>query len=226
VALVGWFSWAVWSHREVWSNVYVLHDTRRSESERIIAAYALSRDPRVNQRQLWDMCLREPLPPLARYVLAEALTAEAASADPRNYALTVARSTGWPDWLRLLLVRPIAAAASKGVKFPREPLDELRRHPDPGVNLWANTAVALMEPNGPMTGTLDQACRQDASTRELACLLARAVQDRDRPEKVNKDLDEATTWVREHHPGASDLWDRSGWEIRDGRLVQRGSQEP
>src|SRR3954465_2449948 len=50
LALVGWFVHGAWSLREVWSNVYVLHDGRRPDAERIRAADALSRDPRVNQR--------------------------------------------------------------------------------------------------------------------------------------------------------------------------------
>jgi hypothetical protein len=119
LALVGWFAYGVWSMRHVWRAIYVLHDEHHSEAERIEAAYTLGRDPRLNQRQLWEMSLRKPLPSLARYALAEALTAEATSADPRGYALTVARSPGWPDWLRVLLLRPMAYAAARGVAFPR-----------------------------------------------------------------------------------------------------------
>src|SRR5919112_355497 len=78
VGLIGWFAYGVWSLRDVGARIYVLHDRRRPEAERIQAAGALARDPRVNQRQLWDMCVREQgLPPLARYLIAEALTAEA-----------------------------------------------------------------------------------------------------------------------------------------------------
>src|SRR5205823_363480 len=74
--LIGWFGYGLWTTRHVWSAIYALHDETRSEAERVQAAYTLAHDPRVNPRQLWDICLRTRLPGLARYVLAEALTAE------------------------------------------------------------------------------------------------------------------------------------------------------
>src|SRR4051812_9837506 len=80
VTLVAWFAWQAWTLRDVWTNIYILHDVHRGDPERVQAAYTLAHDPRVNQRQLWDNALSRSLPPLARYVLAEALTAEAASA--------------------------------------------------------------------------------------------------------------------------------------------------
>src|SRR5262249_795696 len=88
--LVGWFIWGAWSRRDVGGTVYFLPDRNRSDEERIRAAYALSRDPQVNPRQYWDICLRKPLPELARYLVAEVLPAETALADPRGYTLTVA----------------------------------------------------------------------------------------------------------------------------------------
>src|SRR4051812_20566407 len=66
VGLVGWFAYGAWLLRDVWSNVYVLHDAARPSDDRIRAAWALSRDPRVNQRQRWDIALRRNLPDLAR----------------------------------------------------------------------------------------------------------------------------------------------------------------
>src|SRR5262245_58073951 len=87
IALVGWFGWSAWSLREVWWNVYLLNDPGRSEADRIAAAVALSRDPRVSQRQRMDLCLSRTPPDLARYLLAESLTSEAIAADPRGYAL-------------------------------------------------------------------------------------------------------------------------------------------
>ena len=45
VALVGWFAWQAWSLRDVWTNVYILHDARRSEPDRVQAAYALAQRP-------------------------------------------------------------------------------------------------------------------------------------------------------------------------------------
>jgi hypothetical protein len=222
--LVGWFAWSAWSLGDVWSNIYALHDPKRPEAERVGAAYALAIDRRVNQRQLWDMCLRRPLPPLARYVLAEALTAEAASADPRGYAMAVSRSEGWPAWLRLLLVRPIAYAAERGVAFPRAPLDELRKNPDPTVGLWATAAVALMDPAGAATNDLEQACGAEGPDRELACLLRDSARSGKGSEAARRSLDRATAWLRAHHAGAAALW--AGWEVRDGRLVPRPQPAP
>ena len=65
LALVSWFAFGVWSMRAVWANVYVLHDQSRPEGAACRRAYILSRDARVNQRQLWEMCLRKPLPEMA-----------------------------------------------------------------------------------------------------------------------------------------------------------------
>src|SRR5262249_1328295 len=71
VALVAWFGYGLWSLRDVWANIYLLHDAHRSDAERIQAAYTLSRDPRMTPRQSWDICLRRTLPDLARYLIAE-----------------------------------------------------------------------------------------------------------------------------------------------------------
>ncbi len=123
----------------------------------------------------------------------------------------MARSEGWPAWLRLLLVRPIAYAAERGIAFPREPLDELRRSPDPAVVLWATAAVALMDPAGPATSDLERACGGAGPDRELACLLRDAARSGRGPEAAERSLDRATAWLRAHHAGAAALWD--GWEV-------------
>ena len=96
------------------------------------------------------MCLRKPLPELARYLLAESLTAEIVRADPRRYSLMVARSPGWPDWLRLLLVRPLAYGAAEGLASPREALVELGRHHDPAIRLWADFARSASRTSPPI----------------------------------------------------------------------------
>ena len=59
------------------------------------------------------------------------------------YALTVARSPDWPDWLRLLLCARLAYGAARGYAIPREALDELAHHADPMIGLWAACALAL-----------------------------------------------------------------------------------
>jgi hypothetical protein len=217
LALVGWFAWGAWSLRAVWGNIYALHDGQRPAAERVRAAYALSRDPRVNQRQYWDMCLRKPLPELARYVLAEALTAEAASADPRGYALTVARSPGWPNWLRLLLTRPLAYAAARGVAVPAGPLRELRDLGyDPAIGLWADFALAASTPaDHAAEAALAAAAEGDGPDQALARRLLDAL--RAGGAERTRRLDEATRWLRTHHPEAVRIW--AGWRVEGGRLM-------
>ena len=83
-----------------------------------IGASTLSRDQRVTDHQLMEICLRRDLPDRARYVLAEAVSTEAVARDPRAYALTVARSQDWPDWLRLVLARRLAYGATRGYAIP------------------------------------------------------------------------------------------------------------
>lgn len=209
LGLVAWFVHGAWAMREVWSNVYVLHDEARPESERAKAAFALSRDPRVNQRQRWDICLRRPLPALARYVIAESLTAEAASADPRGYALSVARSPDWPDWLRLVLTRPMAYAAVEGVKFPELALEELQANRDRGVALWASFVLVTQDPNDQKgLAELKSACDRPGWEHDLACLLLEAARVRERPADQRRVLDRATTWLRANHPQVKEFWAR------------------
>ncbi|AGA25930.1 hypothetical protein [Singulisphaera acidiphila] len=211
IGLIGWFAHGAWSLRDVWSNVYVLHDDSRPEVDRVRAALALSRDSRVNQRQRWDICLRTPLPALARYVLAESLTAEAASADPRGYALTVARSPDWPVWLRVLLTRPMAYAAVDGVKFPAVALEELKGNPDRGIALWASFVLTQLDLNdraGPQV--LVAGCEGSGWERELACLLLEASRLKGRPDEQKRLLDQATAWLRAHHPESKPLWSQPG----------------
>jgi len=220
LALVGWFALNLWSMRGVWDAVYRLHDTHRPQAERIAAAYALARDPRVGQRQLYEMVERNRnLPPLARYLLAESLTAEAASADPRAYAYAVARSKGWPDWLRLLLVRPLAYGSGAGLSIPAESLEELERFPDPLIPIWAAYARAAAG-NREARRSLEAAARGGSPRAEQARLLLAALQA-DGTERAAM-LDRATRRLRADHPGAAKLWE--GWDERDGRLTHRAEE--
>jgi hypothetical protein len=215
IGLVAWFAHGAWSLRDVWSNVYVLHDSRRPDEARIEAAYALSRDPRVTERQLWDIALLKTLPPLARYVIAEALTADAVT-DARAYGLSVAKSEGWPDWLRLLLVRPLAYAAAQGRAVPRDSLEELRRNRDPAIALWATFALAASDdPNGAAAAALERSATTASEDRSLARLLSAALQASGKP-RLDR-LDEATLWLRSHHPEAARIW--KGWRVEGTRLV-------
>jgi hypothetical protein len=218
LGLVGWFAHGVWSLRGVFRAIYVLNDPRRAEEERVRAAYALARDPRVTQRQLYDGALSRVPPDLARYLLAEALTSDAIRDDPRAFAMAVARSEGWPDWLRLLMVRPLAYGAGQGYAIPAGPLDELRRHPDPAIRLWAAyTRAAASGRDIDAARELGRAAERAGPEQELAAGLRDALGLRG----VERDaaLDRATLWLRRHHPEAARLWD--GWEDHAGRLVRR-----
>ena len=214
VGLVGWFAFNLWAMRGIWDAVYRLHDAHRPEADRIQAAYSLARDPRVGQRQLYEMVeLNRNLPPLARYLLAEALTAEAAEADPRAYALAVARSKGWPDWLRLLLVRPLAYGAGAGMAIPSAPLEELEHLDDPILPLWA--AYARAAAGDARAGrSLEAAAREGGPRAEQARLLREALRanGKERAEVLNR----ATRRLRSDHPGAAKVWD--GWTEERGRL--------
>ena len=81
-------------------------------------------------RSSWR-CPSSGIPDLARYLLAEAVSTDAVARDPRNFAFTVARSSDWPDWLRLVLARQLACGAGRGYGIPRDALEELARHSDP-----------------------------------------------------------------------------------------------
>jgi hypothetical protein len=127
--------------------------------------------------------------------------------DPRGYALVVSRSPGWPDWLRLVLSRRLAYGASRGYDIPREVLDELKRHPDPMTGLWAVYALAVVSRPGPdpeMTAELEKAASAPGPEGELAALLLAAL--RAPQEEREHRLDEATLWLRRHHPQAVKIW--------------------
>jgi hypothetical protein len=217
VGLIGWFAYGVWSLRDVGTRIYVLHDPGRPEVERIEAAFALSRDPRVSQRQLWDIGVRDRgLPPLARYLVAEALTAEAASADPRGYALSVARSEGWPNWLRLLLLRPLAFRAAEGGTIAPEPLAELRRHPDPMIGLWAAfTQAAAHHDEDTARRDLQRAAGSEGPAGEQARSLLAALEARG--DERTRGLMRATLRLRRGHPEAARIWE--GWGVHVDHLV-------
>jgi hypothetical protein len=210
IVLVGWFGYAVWSHRDIWADVYTLHDSSRSEAERIEAARRLSQEPRLADAQKMEMSLRRDLPELARYLLAEAVTTEAVARDPRAYAMAMARSPGWPDWLRLVLARRLSYGASRGYDIPREPLEELRRHSDPMVGLWAAYALARLprpDPDPAMVAELEKAAGAPGPEGALATRLLDAL--RAPQEERERRLDEATVWLRSHHSQAVPIW--RGW---------------
>ena len=81
--LVGWFGYGVWSNRDIWADVYAVHDASRPEADRIEAASRLAGNPRFADAPKMEISLRKDPPELARYVLAESISTEAVARDPR-----------------------------------------------------------------------------------------------------------------------------------------------
>ena len=166
------------------------------------------------------MALRKDLPELARYLLAESVSTDPVAHDPRSYALTVARSEGWPDWLRLLLARRLTYGAARGYAIPREALDELAGHSNPTIGLFATSAQALLFPDSDPkpAATLEQATHAPAPTGELAGLLQAAISLP--ADERERSLDQVTVWLRAHYAEAAKIW--AGWGEVGGRLVRVG----
>ena len=174
VALVGWFGYRAWTMRDVWAGIYVLHDRGEPEEKRLQAAYRLSRDPRVEQRQLWELSLRKGLPELARLILAGGISEDLVAEDPQGYVSAVALSPDWPGWLRLALARPLAYAATRGHAISRERLGELCRLHDPVLRLWALYTLAVQPRPDPQTVVeIEQVARSPQPEHELAELFLR-----------------------------------------------------
>jgi hypothetical protein len=215
VGLVGWFGFRMWSMRDVWATIYVLHDAQETEENRARAALLLSRDPRVEQHQLWDLALNRRLPDLARYILAEGIGTDLVALDPQGYVSALARSPDWPDWLRLVLTRPLAYAATSGHSLSRERLGELCRLHDPALRLWALYTLAVQTRPDPQTVVeIEHVAQAEGTERRLAELFLAAVRS-DQPHRLQL-LDQATAWNREHHPEVRRLW--QGWTVHEGRL--------
>jgi hypothetical protein len=211
VGMISWFAWGAWSLREVWRDVYILHDPARSEADRVMAAGRLASNPNSTQRQRYDIALNRDLPDRARYLVAEALTTEAAKDDPRGYALAVSRSQGegWPDWFRLLMLRPLAYGAGAGAAIEQAPLIELLEHNDPSIRLWARYVLA--ESNR-YNSEFEKELRSEAAAGdpgELVAILVSALDAEHDADRVAL-LDEATQWVQDHHPGAVAVWSAGG----------------
>jgi len=216
VTLMGWFGYRVWLLRDVWARIYVLNDAREPAARRIQAAFSLGHDRRVEPRQLWDLSLRRGLPELARAILAEGVGPELVAEDPQGYVTAVARSSDWPGWLRLVLARPLAYAATRGHAISRERLGELCRLGDPILRVWALYALAVQTRPDPQTAVeIERVAKSTAPEHELAELFLAAI----RTDEVHRleILDRATVWNREHHPATARLWE--GWAVREGTLV-------
>ena len=218
VFLVGSFAYDVYRTRDLWAAVYVLFESGSPDAARYEAAWMIAHNPNANDRQRLDFALQTTLPDLARYIIAEGLTPESISADPKAYALMAARSEGWPDWLRLMVARPMAYAVGEGYRIAWEPLDELRKRSDKAIVLWMTYTRAVM---GPGDATAIQQLREAADRpgayQGLAALLRSAAAATGK-ERVNQ-LDAATAWLRGNHPPCARLWD--GWEERNGALATK-----
>jgi hypothetical protein len=217
VCLLGWFGWNLWALRGVWSSLYVLHSPGRPEALRIHAAYTLAHDARMQQNHYWNDCLDKSLPGLARYILAESLTADAMASDPKAYAEKVAFSEGWPNWLRYLLIRPLAYGAEVGITFPEKPLRTLSQHSDPAVRLWANYVLAASVRDAESERALATEAAGKGLFKPLASHLQSALKTKEAERTYWLDL--ATRWLRVNHPEAKQLW--KGWEEQGNRLVRK-----
>jgi hypothetical protein len=224
--LIAWFGFRVWQLRDVWSEIYALHDAKRSEAERIRSAEKLTHDPRVTDHQLMEICLRRDLPDQARYLLAEAVSTDAVARDPRAYALAVALSRDWPDWLRLVLSRRLAYGATRGYAIPEVALEELAKSADPMIRIWADYSLAAMpglKSNAAVK--LGEAARARDENGTLAAMLLAAKNAP--PEERESRLDEATVWLRHHHPEVAKFWrDQVGdLQSHDARIAVKAMQE-
>ncbi len=216
VLLVGTFFTQLYRTRDLWAAVYVLHEPQSSDPARFEAAWLIARSPDANDRQRMDFALRKDLPDLARYIIAEGLTPDAIQADPKAYAVMVAQSEGWPDWLRLMAARPMAYAVGQGYRITWEPLDELRGRADKALALWMTYTRAVMGPGDPIVlKQLHDAAAQPGPYQGLATLLDEAARAGGE-ERVAK-LDAATAWLRSSHPPCVHVW--VGWEERNGELA-------
>jgi hypothetical protein len=216
LALVAQFVQALWSTRDIWYAVYALNDPSKPMAERIESAWVIARSPSANDSQRLQMALRKELPPLARYIVAEGMTSDSIRSDTKAYALMVAKSEGWPPWLRLMIARPMAYGVGEGYQIAWEPLDLLRQSEDPALALLATYTKAVMLPGDPQA---DKSLSEFAGKEGLFQPFAKLLETASKLEseaRVQK-LDEATRWLRTHHPGAKLLWE--GWEERNGKLA-------
>ena len=222
VALVGWFGWRAWSLRGVWGAIYKLHDGTLPVGERVDAAAYLAREPGLDDLQRWEIALRKPLPDPARYLLAESLDGSIAASEPGGFARVVAFSEGWPGWLRLLGVRAMALAATRGTTFPAEPLDRLATEPDPFLaSLLAYTrALGRSDQPGIVTARdrLHELAGLPGPPGAFAARLVQLVEPEvDRSTRLAR-LAELTRDLRSDDPAALVTW--AGWHERDGRWTR------
>ncbi len=215
IVMISWFSWSVWTLRDVWRDIYILHNTSESEGNRLNAAARLAQNSDVTERQRYDISLRRDLPDAARYLIAEALTVNAMTGSPRAYAMAVARSEGWPDWLRLLHLRPLAYGSGSGEAIDQDALKELSTHDDPVIRVWACYTLAESSRYDPF-GRDCLLSAAEGPVADLAAILIAAYHTENDRER-DRLLDRATDWIRTHHPEAVMMWSR--WTVEQGQFI-------
>ncbi len=230
VALVTWFATSVYKLRAVWRDVYVLHDETRSNPDRIQAAWRLAHNPEVTPTQVWEMALRKPVPTLARYILAESLDERIVKSDPRGYALSVAYSKDWPDWLRLLAARPLLEAASDHIPLPEEPIHTLQAASDPVLAAWATATEVLRDGTTPEQKKkalirLKSVKKTEPRLQSLIIALEDVIRlsaDEDHLKRLGA-IDGATIWLRSNDSSAREVW--QGWSVDGEELKQIAAPE-
>lgn len=222
IALIGWFGYGVWSLREVWANIYVLHDDSKPKAERVRAAFRLAEDGRLTQANLVELVQRGEMPDLARYVLAERLAADSIAGDPGVYALDIADKPGRPAWLRALLVRPLALKAGSVRRYPVVPMDALiEGDADPLVRAWADCARALTRQGDPAAlARLRALAREPGPARDVAAILVESIDAK--PKERPAIFERATRLMRTVTGGPAEVWE--GWDA--GRPKAGGQAAP
>jgi len=210
LALVSWFAWNVWSLRGIFGDVYTLNDPHKPDPERILAAMRLAHSNGLADTQRLEMCLDRSLPDLARLILAEGVSADLVAEDPRVYALTVARSEGWPSWIRLALAFNIARGVIRGYTIPSEALQELAQNKDRAVAALGLFAQAAALQPDPQARAALQSAAADKTTGQFAALLLEVL-DLPVPARERR-LDEIAIWTRTGHEPSAHVW--SGWNPR------------
>ena len=224
LSLVFQFSYGLWASWDTWKAFFVLAHPLKPEAERIQAAWFLRHSPDINDAQRADIALRKELPTLGRYLVAEGLSPHAIQVDPKAYALMVAKSEGWPDWLRLLMARPMAYGVGEGYRFAWEALELLRQNPDPRArplgHLHPGRHGARRSALGAGSRGFGQSRRPVPRTRHAP--RSRLEGERDRPDRQARRSDPLAP---ASSPGRSETLARLGRSRRQARRRpdQRGS---
>jgi hypothetical protein len=138
VLLVGWFAIQLWLLRDVWREIYVLHNKDLADDRRIAAATFLAKHPRVEAAQIQPMIFRRSLPDQARLLLAEGLkkTDTATSARQMLGLLETEGATSPPDYLRGHLARLAALNIPADDRFPVDLFRRMMADRDSAVAAW------------------------------------------------------------------------------------------